>query len=1734
MWSPAGSIVNLGLGPGEVLPAQLRSELEEAFGADLAAVRIHDGPMAAEVARRQEAEAFAAGPHIVFGRGALRPDAPRGRELLSHEVVHVLQQTGRRASDGRLRATNPSGVGEVQRWEVQLPATEDQPSPAWVRGLAERHAAAAADSEDAAAILDMQELLLLRFSLARGGTRTVAELFDGFVDGVTEGEFNTASVPVRAYLFDAMKFMGLHRGAAYLLWRLPYLRTWRYHDTFFRYFQTHYDRVDLVPGMVAGTAYDRELDAYVDQFMAWVLDANAGFVSDADRWHGRYDRTVGATASDAIEASNERVALLCLAFRMLDFWLREQVAGHDDASLPPALRTYGLAEQWLRRDTSAIDAYIRGLFDLFLERLTPRLRRVLAAFEPSVSLGNTLQRVAGETPAELQAWRPASTPGAPTDESFAQMLTAVDAPWRAMLSGEANDQGTLQLPQEGTLLARLTDWLEAVDGGLNAMSAAVMSRMTDHVAGEAAPSDELIRLATALWLFFLIAQRQRGTLDADYIDGLLAGRLWLARETILLGQIYPDVAQLRIWSQLAQRVVAGRDTQTPMYVLLLTDWVPTDAPLSRLASDWAIGLSVGERSVPIELIVRLYRRLEEMTSLQQLEQLLQTPDVDFSSAETHPVTRAAAMARQVRPRRWVVENTMVVSNPDAEGPMPNPQTLLERSAKTQHQLRPPQGESDGRSPERQPRPGSMFAYPITWSDSVRHQMYAWELPDLRPLLRDMLTALPGHITSDPGGDWSSWLAALVSSTDAEQATGSALASYDRVLARRRLRLNRIMARLNRLRLQQSLATQLASARENYAGNNPTTWIPAEQILSRIHTAAEDFRLRTASAGRSTTMRGAYQRLAREQSALLLLSLGEPLIYLLDQRRSMRFIEPYHRLLTDALATLDTSQARLAAVDMLPESERARAAEGIASQLPGFRALLTRMESWVDEWQMSFGIQARSVSVEVPIEREEGEERGADEEQETRTEMQLALSGIRNDEPLLEGQPFVYHGIQYTILDVATAFRHNPGLGARLPGGQRQFPARFESAAGGSNPILFTYRTQRAGESGYQDHTVRASDHQRLEELAEVIEMSSLHKRLGHLADALESYGEALRAAMELIPVFGDIAGTVTNIIEFIASGEFEELKRALSEDPIGTLERFVELLRPDGLSADRIWSYFLWGRANPFEALQGSQRTPRTPPRRRSRGNGIRRLMGIVRRFITLARPILGAFGRVRDLVQDKVAYVRGTVLTNRPLFMVLRFTYEHLELLETALTAAANPTETIAQVRDDLSGSIIELVRTIEAFELPSQLVPMSDLVGAIVDGVIEMMPQRVELAYDVLSVTGLTELLFEHIGHALSGTAMDPNTYWRSEVLPLVDDRFHELKVDLLRGVYGVLREAGFPIDPPGLERHGTARGDFDEEEEDTEAAPFGDDPLEGASVGRAFSSVATPLPPHVRAVSESRFGHDLSHVRLHRGAETDAVLGAVSADGLTSGSHVAWPSSTPLGGPVLDHELAHVLQHSGPRPLVSPGHSEAPISPHRGRGLLWSPTAEAGADRMARDASGRHGVDVTTHGGGGVRPSFTRAAALDFLRHATDRRTAETDIIQAIRGGIGTSLSGPDHPAPGQVLDSLESQLRRGDFQVAARFSRLERPLRDYFRRWTLRRRANVEAVLGDLAIRRVNHRGTPPTHSEYFSSTQFKRAVQVYFLLELGFALDFDITDARDARHWRSNQAYTATPAAEDHR
>jgi hypothetical protein len=74
------------------LPQQALGFFEPRFGCDFSNVRIHTGAHAAELADAIHARAFAVGNDVVFGAGEFAPDTSRGRELLAHELTHVVQQ----------------------------------------------------------------------------------------------------------------------------------------------------------------------------------------------------------------------------------------------------------------------------------------------------------------------------------------------------------------------------------------------------------------------------------------------------------------------------------------------------------------------------------------------------------------------------------------------------------------------------------------------------------------------------------------------------------------------------------------------------------------------------------------------------------------------------------------------------------------------------------------------------------------------------------------------------------------------------------------------------------------------------------------------------------------------------------------------------------------------------------------------------------------------------------------------------------------------------------------------------------------------------------------------------------------------------------------------------------------------------------------------------------------------------------------------------------------------------------------------------------------------------------------------------------------------------------------------------------------------------------------------------------------------------------------------------------
>ena len=100
---------------GQPLPTELRVEAERAFGADLGAVRVHADAAAGHAAATLEARAFTAGRSVFFAEGQYQPGTDNGRQLVYHELAHVLQQTGRRLSTTEVVATDREGSGPPQR-----------------------------------------------------------------------------------------------------------------------------------------------------------------------------------------------------------------------------------------------------------------------------------------------------------------------------------------------------------------------------------------------------------------------------------------------------------------------------------------------------------------------------------------------------------------------------------------------------------------------------------------------------------------------------------------------------------------------------------------------------------------------------------------------------------------------------------------------------------------------------------------------------------------------------------------------------------------------------------------------------------------------------------------------------------------------------------------------------------------------------------------------------------------------------------------------------------------------------------------------------------------------------------------------------------------------------------------------------------------------------------------------------------------------------------------------------------------------------------------------------------------------------------------------------------------------------------------------------------------------------------------------------------------------------------
>lgn len=122
--------INAKRGSGRPLEPHLMSQMNDSFGYDFSEVKIHADKEAAELCASLNAQAFAIGNDVFFNEGKYDPDSDSGKELLAHELTHVVQQRDQ-VQRAKVQRKDPPGKkggsgskGRIEGKEIILPSLE--------------------------------------------------------------------------------------------------------------------------------------------------------------------------------------------------------------------------------------------------------------------------------------------------------------------------------------------------------------------------------------------------------------------------------------------------------------------------------------------------------------------------------------------------------------------------------------------------------------------------------------------------------------------------------------------------------------------------------------------------------------------------------------------------------------------------------------------------------------------------------------------------------------------------------------------------------------------------------------------------------------------------------------------------------------------------------------------------------------------------------------------------------------------------------------------------------------------------------------------------------------------------------------------------------------------------------------------------------------------------------------------------------------------------------------------------------------------------------------------------------------------------------------------------------------------------------------------------------------------------------------------------------------------------
>jgi hypothetical protein len=1715
---------------GVSLPDTIRSELEQGFGADLSSVRIHtDRPANTEVILANS-KAFAAGADIFFGTNEYRPDTPEGFGLLAHEVAHVIQQTGRPTHDGRLRVTQVKGGGDIQY------ASLDSKKYVTVNDMTFDKIALAHNVNSDAALQAYAEKI--KQTLIPKG-QTAPDLIHkesriGLYKYIKRHGFprNTNFYP---FLYDCLKLTSNGWTAYNLAYYYPKINT-RYPMP--AMYQFAYE-------VLAGNwvAFQKVYKRKSELRLLWALliDTFRQMVFAPYRGPQTVNYTGIGTLGDLIEKWKRPYAFIdyetqnelyfgaaTLMEKIDDERMQlsknifKKVRRFDAATVSRTWLTAYEVRRWAENLSKSKNkgfaeigssvykvannavAYWKQVFDL-------SSRNAFTYKNPEDVKGVKLQlqrhkHFTQDLPAKLytvvktvfKLGRNHSLPSSSTYAwriSYSQKLLlnfSKNVLQMELLKLMKSDNPKMSLALNYGIFMQIIEF--------------ILSQLGKYDAKKDRKNESKYKVSDIRF-----AHRQR---TARYLYGIVV----ILEQNGLFKTKGKD-AQKGDWYKIKSylKEIIEYKKQGKSKVALLSNWkMDRSAKIGDMASDMKSIHELKPLSMPH--IVKLYQALYYSDLDKNIKEILkqerQTNLQDpFGSLKDDPILKRA-LDKSERPRRWIVEDVEIGMTPeDREWRRSNPKDYHPVAKKIKNHPKTVSFDSLHTSLTTIPTD-------VLYNMDYAGEVYLWTIPAVYRLVELLKTngtinklVAKGHgkpIDDIKKMPWNIYISALASymKTATKAEINKALKSFTKESGRMQKGKDKdLKGSLRSLSTHERrlLSLRIKSVMKKYDRDSKDARV--HRIPGLVSHALGNY--------------GYYVHPPEDrflQMAALMLSIAPALNKGLgDKEESFllfftvnRGVVKNYDVLNEYIGHLISAQKHATGQNRKKMEKLLNANEKkeVDVQLIMLNVLLKGMKDARRKQQKRFGFSTSKRNQTLKSKN--------------------FASPVKTSE-----EPFAIDGVTYRILKVYKDFEFTPSYGT----GDSKAESLLKVGGGKNIP-----RTQRKSDRLMRvrirngtPFDITAKDDAWLHKFNYVISMRAFVLGLQNTAKIIEAYVEGLMDLAEFIPGAGQavMAARITgSILQFITSDEFDAISGLLSGD-VTLLIKDISGQLDKALTPEGMIELLLFGSPylSKIADLGGtSKKSNRISSKTKKSPLGT-----IFKAAMGLGKVTANALGKLEQSVQTPVRGLQTFVVTRPNLTRAVLFVADNAHRLDTA--SGINPATMKKQLgdsADQFKQQINNVFIVIQKMELPSEVVPIRLVSKHLVSMLLDRMGSKVKYAkrlvvWPILEATGSLDYIFGEIERGIKGTSLDPNKYWKEFVDKNIDAKMKASVNDVVKDIVIKMNKVsqgafGAPII---INQSNSAKlSEFNEDEFKapefklyTEVSPELDDEQDFLSI---FStSGAIPLPDDVRHGAEKRFGHDFSHVRVILGGAATRFTDLYNAKGIASGSYIFLNDSSAVtgdaGSHVLDHELVHVIQQTGNRPMGGE-YSSQPQPGHPGKGLSVNPQHEAEAESVAkrvRDKDEPSPVNICGKGFGlqplsteGLRRVLRKFASFEEMEEVAGIVLAEK-IKKVPRSSRKYTYANAIWLGVKEVIKTLNSaqfvrHLRKPSAKVKQHFSNNVAKIIDTD---TLRKLA-ASALVETKA--KGTKKGVPKTYS--FRPNRFVRALEALLLVKGGVGISINLTDS----------------------